>query len=84
MWKRWIKEILPTLGPRQKWTQDRRNFEVDDEVLVMDKNLPRYRWNIGRITATYPGRDGVVRVVDVKGETGDILKKSVHRLIPLS
>ena len=83
-WQRWIKEILPTLGPRQKWTQDNRNFEVGDEVLVVDKNLPRYRWNIGRVTATYPGRDGVVRVVDVKGENGDILQKTVHRLIPLS
>ena len=84
IWKRWIREILPTLGPRQKWTQDNRNFEVGDEVLVVDKNLPRYRWNIGRVTATYPGRDGVVRIVDVRGENGDILKKTVHRLVPLS
>ena len=84
IWKRWIKEILPTLGPRQKWTQDGRNFEIGDEVLVMDKNVPRYRWNIGRITATYPGRDGVVRIVDVKGEAGETLKKAVHRLIPLN
>ena len=75
---------MPNLGPRQKWTQDNRNFQVDDEVLVMDKNLPRYRWNLGRITAVYPGRDGVVRVVDVKGENGDILQKTVHRLVPLS
>ena len=84
IWKRWIKEILPTLGPRQKWTQDNRNFELNDEVLIVDKNLPRYQWNIGRITATYPGRDGVVRIVDVRGENGTTLKKSVHRLIPLS
>ena len=84
IWKRWIKEILPTLGPRQKWTQDNRNYEVGDEVLVVDKNLPRYRWNLGRITAVHPGRDGVVRVVDVKGENGDILQKTVHRLVPLS
>ena len=79
-----MKEILPTLGPRQKWTQDNRNFKEGDEVLVVDKNLPRYRWDIGRITATYPGRDNVVRIVDVKGERGEVLKKSVHRLIPLS
>ena len=84
IWKRWIKEILPNLGPRQKWTQDSRNFEVGDEVLVVDKNLPRYKWNIAKVTATYPGRDGVVRVVDVKGEHGEALKKTVHRLIPLS
>ena len=79
-----MKEILPTLGPRQKWTQDSRNFEIGDEVLVVDKNVPRYKWNIAKVTATYPGRDGVVRVVDVKGEQGEALKKTVHRLIPLS
>ena len=84
IWKRWLTEILPTLGPRQKWTQDTRNFEVGDEVLVVDKNLPRYRWNIARITATYPGRDGVVRTVDIQGENGHILKTPVVKLIPLS
>ena len=84
IWRRWIREILPNLGPRQKWTQEGRNFEVGDEVLVVDKNLPRYRWNIGRITATFPGRDGVVRVVNVKGENGESLQRTVHRLIPLS
>ena len=84
IWKRWLREILPNLGPRQKWTQDNRNFEVNDEVLVIDKNLPRYRWDIGRITHVYPGRDGVVRVVNVKGHNGDTLMKSVHRLIPLN
>ena len=84
IWKRWLREILPNLGPRQKWTQDNRNFEVGDEVLVVDKNLPRYQWDIGRIETTYPGRDGVVRIVDVRGEKGGTLKKSVHRLIPLN
>ena len=83
IWRRWLREILPTLGPRQKWTQDNRNFEVDDEVLVIDRNLPRYRWDIGRITQVYPGRDGVVRVVNVKGHNGETLMKPVHRLIPL-
>ena len=60
------------------------SVKVGDEVLVVDKNLPRYQWDIGRIEATYPGRDGVVRIVDVRGEKGGTLKKSVHRLIPLN
>ena len=84
IWKRWMQEILPTLGPRQKWTADNRNFQKDDEVLIVDKNLPRYRWNIGRVTEVYPGRDGVVRVVDVRDNKGTTLKKTVHRLIPLT
>ena len=84
IWKRWHREILPTLGPRQKWTQDQRNFAIGDEVLIMDKNLPRFKWIVARITQVYPGRDGVVRIVDTKGEDGTKLKKSVHQLIPLN
>ena len=84
IWRRWMQEILPNLGPRQKWTSDNRNFQQGDEVLIVDKNLPRYRWNIGRVTEVYPGRDGVVRIVDVKDNNGIELKKTVHRLIPLS
>ena len=85
IWIRWMKEILPTLGPRQKWTQDNKNFEEGQEVLMVDKNLPRYRWKIGRIVKTYPSRaDGIVRVCDVQGEDGQTLNKTVHRLIPLN
>ena len=83
IWRRWLREIIPTLGPRQKWTQENRNFAVNDEVLVIDRNLPRYQWNIGRVTATYPGRDGIVRVVDVQGEDGTH-KRPVVKLIPLT
>ena len=84
IWQRWHREILPNLGPRQKWSQDSKNFEVGDEVLIMEKNIPRYKWNIGRVTATFPGRDGVVRVVNIKGKNGETLQKTVHRLIPLN
>ena len=84
IWQRWHREILPNLGPRQKWSQDSKNVEVGDEVLIMEKNIPRYKWNIGRVTATFPGRDGVVRVVNIKGKNGETLQKTVHRLIPLN
>ena len=84
IWKRFIREILPTLGPRQKWFRDNRNYQVNDEVLIMDKNMPRYKWNIARVVQVYPGRDSVVRIVDLKTENGDVLQKAVHRLIPLT
>lgn len=82
-WKRWRKEYLPELGPRSKWFQDRREFEVGDEVLIADVT-PRYKWKLGRVTQIHPGRDGVVRVVDLATEEGQVLQKSVHRLIPLT
>ena len=74
---------MPSLWPGQKWIKENRNFKVGDEVLEVDKNLPAYRWNIGRVTATYSGRDGVVGIVDVRVENGDIITKAVHRLVLL-
>ena len=48
-WRRWIKEYLPSLQERQKWNRPRRNFAVDDIVLVADPSCPRSCWPIGRI-----------------------------------
>ncbi|XP_063967618.1 uncharacterized protein LOC129271341 [Lytechinus pictus] len=65
-WKRWVKEYLPLLQPRQKWTREKRNFEQDDLVLVADDNAPRGQWPLGKIVATYPDKQGRVRQVEVR------------------
>ena len=83
MWSRWQKEILPTIGTRSKWISDNRNYEVLDECLLIDPSLPRYKWQPGRIVEVVPGRDGRVRSVVLRTETGEI-HTNVHRLIPLS
>ena len=83
LWKRWIKELLPSLGPRSKWINESREYEVDDQVLIVNKDLPRYKWVPARIIKVYPGRDNRVRVVDVESEQGSF-QTSVHRLIPLT
>jgi len=68
-WKRWRREYLPSLQERQRWLRPRRNFKVDDLVLMVDDNAPRGQWSIGKIVETYPGRDGKVRSVEVKAGT---------------
>ena len=83
MWSRWQKEILPTIGTRSKWISDNRNYEEGDECLLIDPSLPRYKWQPGRIVEVVPGRDGRVRSVVLRTETGEI-HTNVHRLIPLS
>ncbi|KXJ04512.1 hypothetical protein AC249_AIPGENE6292, partial [Exaiptasia diaphana] len=60
-WRRWTKEYLPALQQRVKWQQPRRNFCVDDLVLVADPALPRNTWMMGRIAEVYPDRTGKVR-----------------------
>jgi hypothetical protein len=60
-WRRWVKEYLPTLQKRQKWTKPRRNFQLGDIVLIVDENYPRCSWPLGRITEVKSGKDGYVR-----------------------
>ena len=65
-WTRWVKEYLPLLQERHKWTDRGRNVKVGDIVLVKHENTPRNRWPIGLVKAVYPGDDGLVRSVQLK------------------
>ena len=69
-WQRWIKEYLPLLQERQKWLSPKRNLCIGDLVLMVHENTPRYQWPLGLIVQTYPGKDGCVRTVKVKTQTG--------------
>lgn len=78
-WKGWSKEYLDQLQMRQKWHTERPNIKIGSIVVISDDNLPPSRWSLGRVVATYPAKDGLIRVVDVK--CGDsILKRPIHRL----
>ena len=65
-WKRWLGEYLPTLQTRSKWHKALTNLKPNALVLLVNDNIPRGRWNLGRILETYPGPDGLVRVPIVK------------------
>jgi DNA-binding transcriptional regulator YiaG len=81
-WQRWIKEWLPSLTSRKKWGILNRDLAVGDVVLVLSTDLVRGHYPLGRIISTYPGKDGHVRVVDVKVGSS-ILKRAITTLCPL-
>lgn len=67
LWRRWLREYLPSLQQRQKWNSTKRNFAVGDVVLVVDEKSPRGSWPLGRVQEVYPNRsDGLIRRVKVK------------------
>ena len=70
-WKRWTRDVFPSLLPRKKWYIKNRNVEVDDIVTVADKNSVRGKWAVGRVIKVYPGADGRLRNVTVKAATGE-------------
>ena len=81
-WSQFIRDYLPTLQSRNKWTTATDNLEKDLIVLVMDPQLPRAQWPIGQIVKVHPSPDGRVRSADVliKDRT---YTRPVARLIPL-
>ena len=40
-WTRWRQEYLDSINKRWKWTNQRRNIEVNDVVLICDENTAR-------------------------------------------
>ena len=51
-------------------------------VLVIDPDAPRRDWKLGRIEAVHPGKDGLVRVVDVRTK-GGVKRRPISRISPL-
>jgi len=78
-WKRWSSEFLTRLQQRPKWLQGRRDFRVNDVVLIKDAVLPPLKWKLGRILIVHPGEDGIVRVVTLKTADGT-LKRPVVKI----
>ena len=81
-WRRWSNEYLNTLQARSKWTKDSPNVTPGLIVVVKEDNLPPQSWKLGRVVKVYPGKDLVVRVVDVQTATG-VYRRPVSRLAPL-
>ncbi|XP_052778057.1 uncharacterized protein LOC128215412 [Mya arenaria] len=81
-WKRWFKEILPAIGSRKKWFQEKDNLSVGDDVLIVDPDQPRGCWRLGRVGDTYPEVNGRVRVASVRvGES--INERPITPLCPI-
>ena len=65
IWSSFIKFYLPTLQKHQKWQTDGVELTPNDVVMIVDPNLNRAQWPIGRVAETFPGADGRVRTANV-------------------
>lgn len=65
-WTRWKKTYLTLLQQRQKWQTPQQNFSINDLVLVVDINLPRNMWSLGRIISINKDKSNFVRSCNVK------------------
>ncbi|XP_051791369.1 uncharacterized protein LOC127529975 [Erpetoichthys calabaricus] len=81
-WSSFVKYYLPSLQARQKWHKEPENLLEGMVVMLIDPQLPRALWLIGRIVRTFPSPDGHVRAVEVKVKDR-LYTRPVARLIPL-
>ncbi|XP_052418883.1 uncharacterized protein LOC127963166 [Carassius gibelio] len=81
-WSRFIRYYLPTLQSRQKWHTTNVDFAINSVVLMMDPQLPRALWQVGRVTKVHRSVDGRVRSADVRIKD-KVYTRPVARLIAL-
>ena len=71
-WEIWSSDYIRNLPP-QRGAQGECDLPEGSVVLVQDDQQPRLRRQLGVITQLFPGRDGVVRTVEVKTASGKLV-----------
>ena len=67
-WARWSNEYLQQLQRAVKWHRVNRNYVVGDIVILTENETYQCQWITAKVIAVYPGKDGVVRTVDLQIE----------------
>ena len=82
IWNRFRKEYLPTLNNRQKWRSTANETLIEgDLVWLIEDSDKRGYYNLGRVTETIDGSDGVIRSAIVR--TNGVYKRPVVKLAPV-
>ena len=84
LWRRWLKEYMNALRERHNLSHGKKRFEVHvgDVVLVKSDEKNRGKWPLANVRAIYPGRDEVVRAVQLQTGKG-FLERPIQHLYPL-
>jgi len=82
-WRRFRQDYLPTLQKRQKWLSPRRDFAVNDLVLMYEANIPRNQWKLARIVKVSTSKDNHVRSVRVRTANRKEYDRPVQKIVLL-
>ena len=80
----WKREYLTALRERHNLTHKASKFppKVGDVVIIKTDNKNRGTWPLAVVTGIYPGKDGIVRAVELKTAHGTLERPTQH-LYPL-
>ena len=66
LWKHWIDEYLVNNKFSQKWNDHSINPKKGSILWLKCVNLPWWQWPLARTSTISPGRDNIVRIVELK------------------
>ena len=66
IWKNIHSRYIQSLQARNKWKQQSNNLKSGDIVIVKDQSLAARNWPLAIATKTFPGKDGLTRVVETR------------------
>ena len=86
-WRRWNREIFPSLVVQPKWHTEKRDLQVGDVVMMQDSNTVRGEWKMAVVCEAIRSSDNRVRrgIIEYKSENGTRIRveRPVQRLIVL-
>ncbi len=77
-WSIWLNEYLRSLPP-YRGPRVESNLGKGSVVLIRDDDCKRLQWPLGVIQNTIPGRDGLIRTVEVKTARG-VFVRPIQRI----
>lgn len=81
-WKHFLTHYLPGLQARQKWRTEAGELQVGEVVMIVDNQLPRALWPVGKVVQVFPGADKRIRSAEVAVKDKKYVRP-VARLISL-
>ena len=78
-WSCWVNEYLCSLPPCKSAAVNKGGIQVGSVVLIRGEGTRRLQWPLGVVKVVYPGRDGLVRSVQMKTAKG-LLTRPIQRV----
>ena len=64
-WKKWIKQVLPSLMPLKRWKDEKRNLQIGDVVMMLYAGNIKNDYRLAKVLEVHPDRRNLVRTVTV-------------------
>ena len=69
---------------RGKWNKPRRNFKINDIVIIVNESVERSSWKMARVVDIKPSEDGFIRSVGLILSDRSYIRRPVQKLVFLT